>query len=175
MDELTVLALRAKAGDRRALEDLFAEVRPDVLKLCGYLGRPADPNDLCQEALERAFGSLHRFRAEGSARGWFLSIARRTCVDATRRMGRQRNLRSKLIASQTTDLSHDPLGWKAVDDALDQLDDDRREAFVLTQFLGLTYPEAADAVGCPVGTIRSRVARARSDLLRIEALSERSA
>lgn len=175
MDDLTVLALRAKAGDRRALEDLFEQVRPDVLRLCTYLGQPADPNDLCQESLERALGSLHRFRGEGSARSWFLSIARRTCVDATRRMGRQRNLRVKLIASQTADLSHDPLGWGAVAEALDALDDDRREAFVLTQFLGLSYPEAADAVGCPVGTIRSRVARARADLIRLEASDERSA
>ena len=46
------------------------------------------------------------------------------------------------------------------------LDDDRRQAFVLTQVLGLSYAETADACGCPIGTIRSRVARAREDLLR---------
>ena len=170
-----MLALRAKAGDRRALEEVFERVRPDVLRLCGYLGQPADPNDLCQEALERALGSLHRFRGDGSARSWFLSIARRTCADATRRMGRQRNLRAKLVASQTGDLSHDPLGWGAVAEALAVLDDDRREAFVLTQFLGLSYPEAADTLGCPVGTIRSRVARARADLIRLEVPDEHSA
>jgi RNA polymerase sigma-70 factor (ECF subfamily) len=45
------------------------------------------------------------------------------------------------------------------------LDDDRREAFVLTQHLGLSYAEAANVCDCPVGTIRSRVARARNDLL----------
>ena len=46
-----------------------------------------------------------------------------------------------------------------------RLDADRREAFVLTQLLGLPYAEAAEVAGCPVGTIRSRVARARADLL----------
>jgi len=50
-------------------------------------------------------------------------------------------------------------------DLVDGLGDDRRLAFVLTQELGLGYAEAAEVCGCPVGTIRSRVARARMDLL----------
>ena len=50
-------------------------------------------------------------------------------------------------------------------DLLARLDPDRREAFVLTQLLGLPYAEAAEVAGCPVGTIRSRVARARADLI----------
>jgi len=52
-----------------------------------------------------------------------------------------------------------------VTDLLARLDADRREAFVLTQLLGLPYAEAAEVAGCPVGTIRSRVARARADLV----------
>jgi len=48
---------------------------------------------------------------------------------------------------------------------LGTLDSERREAFVLTQLVGLSYAEAADVCGCPVGTIRSRVARARNDLV----------
>ncbi len=57
-----------------------------------------------------------------------------------------------------------------VADLLARLDPDRREAFVLTQLLGLPYAEAAEVAGCPVGTIRSRVARARADL--VDALGE---
>ena len=49
-------------------------------------------------------------------------------------------------------------------DAVQRLDPDRREAFALTQLAGLSYEEAATIVGCPIGTIRSRVARARADL-----------
>jgi RNA polymerase sigma-70 factor (ECF subfamily) len=56
---------------------------------------------------------------------------------------------------------------------VDRLTDDRREAFVLTQVVGLSYEEAAEVVGCPIGTIRSRVARARIDLL--DALREADA
>ena len=59
-----------------------------------------------------------------------------------------------------------------VDDLLDGLDPDRREAFVLTQIVGLSYEDAAGVVGCPIGTIRSRVARARADLLAVVASAD---
>ncbi len=52
-----------------------------------------------------------------------------------------------------------------LDALVDGLDDDRRAAFVLTQVLGLQYAEAAEVLGCPIGTVRSRVARARLDLV----------
>ena len=55
-------------------------------------------------------------------------------------------------------------------DLLQRLDGDRREAFVLTQLIGLSYADAADVAGCPMGTVRSRVARARADL--VEALED---
>jgi RNA polymerase sigma-70 factor (ECF subfamily) len=60
----------------------------------------------------------------------------------------------------------DPADTVSLQLLLDSLDPAFREAFVLTQVIGLTYPEAADVMGCPVGTIRSRVARARSALVR---------
>jgi len=55
---------------------------------------------------------------------------------------------------------------------LDAIDPDRREAFVLTQVVGLSYEEAAASLGCPVGTVRSRVSRARADLVRSVRYSE---
>ena len=57
---------------------------------------------------------------------------------------------------------------------LDGLDPERREALVLTQILGLSYVEAAGVCGCPIGTIRSRVARARDDLLRAASQGDRA-
>ena len=59
----------------------------------------------------------------------------------------------------------DGAGRVELDTVLAELDDDRRAAFVLTQVLGLHYDEAAEVLDCPIGTIRSRVARARSDLV----------
>lgn len=163
MDRLTVTALRAKAGDRRALDDLVRGLHPDVWRLCRYLGAPADPDDLAQETFERLLKSLHRFRGDGAVRAWALAIARRVCADSTRRTQRQRRLDERL-RTDPAPVHHDA-SWHEIDELLSALDDDRREAFVLTQLVGLSYEEAAVAIGCPIGTVRSRVARARSDLL----------
>jgi RNA polymerase sigma-70 factor (ECF subfamily) len=164
MDQLTVTALRAKAGDRRCVDMLVAELLPDVWRMCRYLGSPADPDDLTQEAFERMLRSLPGFRGDGAVRSWALSITRRVCADSARRAVRRRRLEHRLA------LEHDPAvhgddSWHEIDDLLAPLDADRREAFVLTQLVGLSYEEAAAAVNCPVGTIRSRVARARTQLL----------
>jgi RNA polymerase sigma-70 factor (ECF subfamily) len=67
--------------------------------------------------------------------------------------------------AEGTVVAPDLSGRVDLDDVLARLDDDRRSAFVLTQVLGLQYDEAAEVLDCPVGTIRSRVARARGDLV----------
>jgi RNA polymerase sigma-70 factor (ECF subfamily) len=170
VDRLTVSALRAKAGDRPALDELIAELQPDVWRLCRFLGSPADPDDLTQETFERALRSLHRFRGDGAVRSWMLSIARRVCVDSTRRSIRRRHLDERL-GQHFGDANHRDASWLEVDDLLAGLDRERREAFVLTQLVGLSYEEAADAAGCPIGTIRSRVARARTQLLGIDVIA----
>ena len=171
MDHLTRLLIDARDGDRRALERFVAETQGDVWKLCRYLGDARDADDLAQEVYERAVRSLHRYRADGPARGWLLTIARRVCVDHTRRAQRRRRrdaaVLDNVIAGRGigTLTATDAADRVALDDVLDGLSDDRRDAFVLTQVLGLHYDEAAEVLGCPVGTIRSRVARARLQLV----------
>lgn len=169
MDHITVLAMRAKAGDRHALDGFVAETLSDVLGVCRYLGRPSDPEDLAQETYTRAMGAIHRFRGDGSARAWVLSIARRVCADATRREIRSRELDTRLINNLVASNHHDE-DWLEIEELLSALDDDRRTAFVLTQFIGLSYEEAAETMDCAIGTIRSRVARARRQLLDDESL-----
>jgi RNA polymerase sigma-70 factor, ECF subfamily len=164
VDELTVLMLRAKGGSRAALDRFVSETRPDVVKLCRYLGSPSEADDLAQETYERAIRNLHLFRGDGPARAWLFSIARRVCADAVRRSGRRRRLADRLAAQAPSDMHLDG-SWLEVEELLADLDPDRREAFVLTQFLGLSYEEAAQTIGCPIGTVRSRVARARMQLL----------
>lgn len=171
MDHLTNLLVAARDGDRRSLERFVAETQADVWRTCRYLGDREVADDLAQETYERAIASLHRYRAEGYARGWLLTIARRVCADHARRAGRRRR-RDALVLRDTTAgapggvlVVPDPAERVELDDVLAHLDGDRRAAFVLTQVLGLRYDEAADVLGCPVGTIRSRVARARADLV----------
>jgi RNA polymerase sigma-70 factor, ECF subfamily len=105
---------------------------------------------------------LPGFRADSSARTWLLSIARRACADAIRTAKRRRRLAARI---EPPDVEPDPAGGVSVERLLEGLDHDRKQAFVLTQVLGLSYAEAAEVCGCPVGTIRSRVARARLDLV----------
>jgi RNA polymerase sigma-70 factor (ECF subfamily) len=166
VDDLTRLAIAARAGDRAALASFVRAVQPDVWRLCAHLGDPDSADDLTQDVLVRAVGALPRFRAESSARTWVLAIARRACADDVRRRTRRRRALGR--AGPAPDIGPDHAGGVEVDLLLGGLDPDRRAAFVLTQLIGLSYEDAAGVCGCPVGTIRSRVARARADL--VEAL-----
>lgn len=168
VDELTQLAVAAGAGDRVAMTAFVRRTQPEVWRLCSRLGdRDAAP-DLTQEVYLRALPALARFRADASARTWLLQIARHVCADHVRRRARRRALHDRLQrgADPTGARVEDRSGEVALDDAVAGLDHDRRAAFVLTQVIGLSYAEAAQVCEVPVGTIRSRVARARADLLR---------
>lgn len=162
-DELTTVALRARRGDAVAAATFVRATQADVWRLCAHLGSAAQADDLTQDTYARAFTSLHRFLGRSSARTWLLAIARHVCADAVRAAQRER--RVDLTPPRPAD---DPAGSVAMRALVAALEPERREAFVLTQIVGLSYAEAADVCSCPVGTIRSRVARARADL--VEAL-----
>jgi len=152
----------AIAGDRVALAAFVGETQIHVWRFCAYLGRGTDVADLVQETYARALRAMPRFEGRSSARAWLLSIARRVCADAVRTARRRRAIEA--------------LWWqreRAQPDASDEvglaltlavLSAERREAFVLTQIVGMPYADAAEVCGVPIGTIRSRVARAREDL-----------
>ncbi len=167
MDALTRLALAARGGDRDALDRLVDGTYEQVWRLCARLVDGQCADDLAQDTFVRAVGALPNFRGRSSARTWLLSIARNTCMDELRTRSRQRRRDSSLAAAVTIQ-SRVATGTEqeiGVTEVLVRLVPERREAFVLTQMLGLSYQEAAEVSGCPTGTIRSRVARARADLI----------
>jgi RNA polymerase sigma-70 factor (ECF subfamily) len=164
MDELTELLVAARGGDRVALAAVIRRTQAEVWRLCRHLVDPAEADDVTQEVYLRAWRSLPTWRAESSARTWLLAIARRTCVDAVRK--RQRGRRLQVLSGQRPEpLAPDPTGEIELTELLAGLDPDQRAAFTLTQVIGLSYAEAAKVCECPVGTIRSRVARARTALV----------
>lgn len=167
MDDLTRLALAARDGDPAAVGRFVRDSQADVWRLVAHLVDREDADDLTQEVYERALKGLAAFRGDASARTWLLSIARRTCVDAIRRRTRARTREARLRAVAVDRSATAGAHAVELDDLLAGLDEDRRSAFVLTQLLGFSYAEAAEVCGCPVGTIRSRVARARGDLLEV--------
>ena len=138
-------------------------------RLCAVLGSRGELDDLVQETYLRAFRSLDSYRGDAPVQAWILSIGRHVCADHVRRRSRQRRLLDRITRVQPRDLDDGLTPAAATGDGIDDfvraLSPERQEAFVLTQVVGLSYEEAADVIGCPIGTIRSRVARARLDLL----------
>lgn len=176
-DEAVTAAARAAArGDRDAAAEFVRATQGDVYRFLVHLSGPHDAEDLAQETFVRALGALPSFSGRSTARTWLLSIARHVAADAVRRAAR-RPRTAALPLEEALQTRATP--WHPnIDEAVHvralvaDLDAERREAFVLTQIIGLSYADAARVCACPVGTIRSRVARARMDL--ITALDERA-
>ena len=164
---VTQLALKAGRGDRQALDEFIGATHKDVWRLLAHLSSPDTADDLTQETFLRVLGALPRFAARSSARTWILSLARRTWVDSIRH-DRARPLKSATEyedAQATTPTSNSWSEWVDARLLIDELPEERREALILTQVLGFSYEEAAKIAGVRVGTIRSRVARARADII----------
>lgn len=169
-DEITRWALAARAGDRAAAAAFVRATQGDVYRFVAHLAGQAEAEDLTQETYLRAMRSLSRFAARSSARTWLFAIARRVAVDHIRMAVRRPRIADLEDWQGTADaaLAREPGGFEdgvLLWQTLASLPLDRREAFVATQVAGLSYAEAAQVCGCPVGTIRSRVARAREELV----------
>ena len=160
-DDLSLLAEAASMGDDAALRDLVLATQDTVRAACRRLGSAADAEDLAQETYLRAMRSLPTYRGEAPVRVWLLSIARHVCADHIRKRSRRAVIDARFRSRPRVSLPDERF---AVDDLIRSIDPAQAEAFVLTQELGLSYDEAAEMCRCPVGTIRSRVARARSSL-----------
>ncbi|WP_020670797.1 sigma-70 family RNA polymerase sigma factor [Amycolatopsis nigrescens] len=169
---VTALALAARDGDDLARAEFVRATRRDLWRFNARLAGAAVADDLTQETYLRALTGLPRFAGRSSARTWLFAIARRVAVDQIRavRVRPRQVLRDDW--QQLVEWAQ-PRGLPGFDDGvvldelLDALDADRRDAFVLTQLFGLSYAETAAHCDCAIGTIRSRVARARADLIRM--------
>ncbi|MGW0744640.1 sigma-70 family RNA polymerase sigma factor [Streptomyces sp. NPDC002817] len=182
MDEsITAWALAARGGDADAVEHFVRALHLDVTRYVAHLcGDPQAADDLAQDTFLRALGSLHRFEGRSSARAWLLSIARRAVIDSYRYASARPRL-SDVPDWQLAVENAQPRDLPGFDDGimlldlLESLPDERREAFILTQLVGLPYADAAEVSDCPVGTVRSRVARARATLMDLLDEAERPA
>ena len=162
-DPYARLVEAAQNGDDVALGELVRRTQPAVWRLCRALGDPAEVDDLTQDVFLRAVRSLGSYRFESPFLPWLLTIARRVCADQVRRNDRRRRLTRRLTGEAREEVMH--LDGSDVHSLVDTLDPERKLAFVLTQVVGVSYEEAAEICQCPIGTIRSRVARARGELL----------
>jgi RNA polymerase sigma-70 factor (ECF subfamily) len=166
--QITAWALAAGDGDQVAAIAFIRATQRMVWRLLAHLAGADEADDLTQETYLRAMRGLPRFAAQSSARTWLLVIARRVAVDHIRTAVR----RPRVVSVDDWSTAADSAGTakaSGFEDAvllrhlIAGLAPDRREAFVTTQVLGLSYAEAAEVCDCRVGTIRSRVARAGED------------
>ena len=163
-DRATIEA--ALAGDEGAFVALVRPLERPVWRfLVRMVGDESLASDLAQDTFVRVYLNLGRFRHRSKFSTWVFQIARNAAIDAIRSRDRRRRIdwRFRLRdEASAPDASADV----EVVEALGHLSPKLREAVVLIDVLGLRYAEAAEVLGIPVGTVKSRVAAARESLCR---------
>lgn len=160
---LDALGSAAADGDRAAFAELCRALEGDVRRYCqALLGDAHLAEDAAQETFVRAVTAVRRYRGEGPVRLWMLVLARRAAARTLRQHLRHRDRRAECLLEAPAP-GH--AGAVEVGMLIRELPEPHRQAFALTQLLGLRYEEAAVVCGCRVGTIRSRVHRARERLI----------
>jgi RNA polymerase sigma-70 factor, ECF subfamily len=172
------LVRRVQRGERGAYDLLVLKYQHKVVKLVmRYLRDPADAEDVAQEAFIKAYRALPQFRGDSAFYTWLYRIAINTAKNAL--AARDRNPVSYELDMQSNDENSDgavgrlrdpetPEGLAlteeirdTVNHAIETLPEDLRTAIVLRELEGLSYEEIAASMDCPVGTVRSRIFRAR--------------
>jgi len=125
-----------------------------------------DADDLVQLAIERALSRSEQLRPQGQLSSWMFGILRNAWIDEARARGRRTKL---FVAPELGENVADPVASSQADtlsvqDAMARLPDEQREVISLVLVEGLSYKEAAEIVGVPVGTVTSRLARGRDSL-----------
>ena len=170
------LVSRAQSGDKRAFDLLVLKYQQKVANLIGrYLRDTSEVSDVTQDAFLKAYRALPGFRGDSAFYTWLYRIAINTVKNYLVAQGRrppgddvdaevaeQMDLGSGLRETGTPErhLLRDEIAH-AIQEALDELPTDLRTAIALREFDGLSYEETASTMECPIGTVRSRIFRAR--------------
>ncbi len=174
------LVERTVAGDQRAFELPVMKYQRRIERLIGRIVREVDlVEDIAQETFIRAYRALHQFRGEAQFYTWLYRIAVNTAKKALVDLKRNPVLtESALLAADdddetsrheneltTAETPETELAAReiaaAVSSAMEALPEDLRQAVTLREIEGLSYEEIAEAMNCPIGTVRSRIFRAR--------------
>ena len=179
IDSDAILVERTVAGDQKAFELLVIKYQRRIQRLIGRMVRDVDlVEDIAQETFIRAYRALAQFRGEAQFYTWLYRIAVNTAKKAL--MDLKRNptisenffksddddetspLENELTSSETPDavLASKEIA-QIINAALEALPEDLRQAITLREIEGLSYEEISEAMNCPIGTVRSRIFRAR--------------
>ena len=174
------LVERTVAGDQRAYELLVIKYQRRIERLIGRMVRDVDlVQDIAQETFIRAYRALHQFRGDAQFYTWLYRIAVNTAKKALMDMKRnpvvsENALRGGDEEEETSRVDHELTTQETpetvlaaqeiahvVNAAMEALPEDLRQAVTLREIEGLSYEEIASAMNCPIGTVRSRIFRAR--------------
>jgi RNA polymerase sigma-70 factor (ECF subfamily) len=176
IDEVRALVRRSLAGEQTAMLALVQRFQGQVYGLCyRMLGQRQDAEDMAQETFVRALRSLHQWDAQREFLPWLLAIAGNRCRSLLAQ--RMRSPHFTPMVEQLADRQPDAQPARHLAEelklALDHLRQEYRQAFLLFHEQELSYAEIGDALGCPLGTVKTWVHRARREL--IAALRNRGA
>lgn len=178
-DSDAVLVQRTVAGDQRAYGLLVLKYQRRIQRLIGRMVRDVDlVEDICQETFIRAYRALHQFRGDAQFYTWLYRIAVNTAKKFLLELKNDPTVSESFLANDDDDETSWRKNEPTADDgpesilaakeiatvvnaAMDDLPADLRQAVVLREIEGLSYEEIAAAMNCPVGTVRSRIFRAR--------------
>lgn len=176
--ELAVIQ-KVKKGDVNAFEELVAAYEKNVYNLAlRMVGNPEDAADMSQEAFIKAYNSLDNFRGDSKFSVWLYRIVSNVCLDFLRRRSRRSTVSLSLedddgedVQLDIADESQSPekllerrLTRDAVRRGLEAIPPDSRQILLLREIQGLSYDEISEALGIEVGTVKSRIFRARKKL-----------
>ena len=165
------LVERARTGDRNAYGELVRRHQTAALRLAATIcGSTEEARDIVQDALVKGYRSLDRYRGEAPVRSWLLRIVANDAKNAVRASVRRLGREERYEALRRMSPPADPVGERvAVDaesavllDVLATLDERDREVLACRFVVGLSEPETAATLGVPLGTVKSRTARALS-------------
>ncbi|MDR3454803.1 MAG: RNA polymerase sigma factor RpoE [Rhodoferax sp.] len=180
VDSDLLLVERTVAGDQRAFELLVIKYQRRIERLIGRMVRDVDlVEDIAQETFIRAYRALHQFRGDAQFYTWLYRIAVNTAKKSLLDMKRnpvisENAFRAPDEDDETSQAGHELTTQETpetvlaakeiaavVNAAMQALPEDLRQAVTLREIEGLSYEEIADAMNCPIGTVRSRIFRAR--------------
>lgn len=171
------LVERAQGGDKRAFEILFAKYQRKLGRLLSrFIRDPAEVEDVAQEAFIKAYRALPSFRGDSAFYTWLYRIGINTAKNYLVAQGRRAPTSTGIDADDAESfddadqlrdintpeslLQSKQIG-ATVNSAMEALPEELRTAIALRELEGLSYEEIAEAMNCPIGTVRSRIFRAR--------------
>jgi len=177
-----VLVLRCQEDDCEAFDEIVARYKDGIYNyIWRMISNRDDAEDLAQEVFVKAYASIKKFKSESNLRTWLYKIASNLCIDKYRRSGLEKRIFTSMetdsddgegqVTREIPDTKCDPQLLYQTEEtkqyvhaAIDKLPEKLKAAILLYDLEGMSYEEVSEALNCPIGTVKSRLFKARMQL-----------